>query len=91
MFDLPQALLLARIQFAFTPTCAANSTLEFVALSLLTPLADMPPVLAERSAHPCLSGACFGCTDQAAGSSSSSASAAAAVACTLSGAWCAGA
>jgi hypothetical protein len=43
MFDLPQALLLARIQFAFTPTCAANSTLEFVALSLLTPLADMPP------------------------------------------------
>src|ERR1039458_8216244 len=43
MFDLPQALLLARIQFAFTATCAANSTLEFVALSLLTPLADMPP------------------------------------------------
>jgi len=35
--------------------------------------------------HPCLSGACFGCTDQAAGSSSLSASAAAAVACTLPG------
>ena len=35
--------------------------------------------------HPCLSCACFGCTDQAAGSSSLSASAAAAVACTLPG------
>lgn len=45
------------------------------------------PLLAERSAHPCLSGACRSCTDQAAGSSSSSAAAAAAVACTLSGLW----
>ena len=43
------------------------------------------PDLADQAAHPCLSGTCFGCTDQAAGSSSLSASAAAAVACTLSG------
>ena len=42
--------------------------------------------LANELGHPCLSGTCFGCTDQAAGSSSLSASAAAAVACTLSGA-----
>jgi hypothetical protein len=52
----------------------------------MTPLAD-----SSRSCrsigHPCLSGACFGCTDHAAGSSSLSASAAAAVACTLPGAW----
>jgi len=48
-------------------------------------------VPAERSAYPCLSGACAGCTDQSAGSSCLSAAAAAAVACTLSGAWCAGA
>ena len=44
------------------------------------------PLLADQSGHPCLSGACFGWTDQAAGLSFLSASAAAAVACTLSGA-----
>jgi hypothetical protein len=57
---------------------------------------DRPPqgivkVFRVPCGHACLSGACFGCTDQAAGSSSLSASAAAAVACTLSGAWWAGA
>jgi len=50
-----------------------------------------PPRLVNLLAHPCLSGTCFGCTDHAAGSSSLSASAAAAVACTLPGAWWAGA
>ena len=51
-------------------------------------LAHVVPGFPSRSSfrpHPCLSGACFGCTDQAAGSSSLSASAAAAVACTLPG------
>ena len=43
------------------------------------------PVCSSLDPHPCLSGACFGCTDQAAGSSSLSASAATAVACTLPG------
>jgi hypothetical protein len=38
------------------------------------------PKLVGQSGHPCLSDACFGCTDQAAGSSSLSASATAAVA-----------
>ncbi len=42
-------------------------------------------MLADQSGHPCLSGACFGCTDQTAGSSSLSDSAAPAVACTLPG------
>src|SRR5450759_5051995 len=63
-----------------------------LALEIVAPAASAaPPVLADQSGHPCLSGACFGCTDQAAGSSSLSASATAAVACTLPGVWWAGA
>lgn len=49
-------------------------------IAVLLPLAQV-----SRPAHPCLSDACWGCTDQAAGSSSLSAAAAACVACTLPG------
>ena len=54
-------------------------------------IADRAEPVGIRGIHPCLSGPCFGCTDQAAGSSCLSAPPAAAVACTLPGLWWAGA